>query len=462
MGHEIKKPSYIPPQSVQSEQSLLGCLLINPKTLDEVADLIVVEDFYNHKHKLIYKAIMTLEGRSEPIDAITVSDMLDELGDLEQVGGLAYVGQIANNTVGTVNVASYAKTVSDKAIERKLLEAAYSVEEIVRGTGETQEKADRCEAIVLAAAEERETSKAKMLSDVAGNFIDQIEKRMNHDGGVIGLSTGFERLDRRTSGLQPGDLIIVAGRPSMGKTTLARNIAENVTIEQGKTAVIYSIEESAEQFYSKTTSAYSSVDNDKIKNGNLNDDELTRITNSVARIDSAKMIIDDSTEITALQIKSRSRKIKRQHGLDLIVVDYLQMMNIPRERGENLTNAIGRVTRQLKIAAKELNVPIILLSQLNRTLENRANKRPIMADLRDSGSIEQDADIIWFVYRDEQYNSETVDKGLSEIITAKYRSGKTGPDTLEFEGQYSRFSNTPRIAQSRSTANEPAQKGYDA
>lgn len=451
----INQQQGIPPQSIQSERSLLGGLLIDANALDEALDVVTAEDFYNANHAKIYRAILTLEERSDPVDVVTVSDYLESTG--ENVD-MVYLNSLASDSTGIAYVGTYAKTIRDKAIERKLLESAYSIEGIIHGPGETREKADKCEATILAAVENRDTTQAKRMADICGAVIDRIEERMNHEGSVTGLSTGFERLDRRTSGLQRGNLVIIAGRPSMGKTTLAMNIAESMAIDNSKTVAVYTVEMSEEEITQNTTCSIAGVDNKHVKTGELNDDELTRLTNATAKLAGANIFVDQTGDITALQIRSRARKLKRQHGLDLIIIDYLQLLNIPQDKGENFTNAVGRVTRQLKLAAKELDVPIILISQLNRDLERRADKRPTMADLRDSGAIEQDADIIWFVYRDEKYNENTPDIGLAEIITAKFRNGETGKDTLEFEGKYNRFTNTPKVCQARSGRNK---RGFD-
>lgn len=456
----IQPPRHnVPPQSIESEQSLIGALLLRPQTLDDVLDVITPNDFYSNNHRLIYQAILRLEESNENIDVVTVSDALKD--NIEQVGGLVYVGQLANNTPGTTNIGSYARIIRDKAIERGLLEAALSIEHIVHENSDTREKADRSEAAILGAVEERGTTDAVMLHEVSASVIDRLDARMATKGGITGLATGFDRIDKRLSGLQKGNLIVVAGRPSMGKTTYALNIAEHVTIESGGVAVVFSLEMGRDELADKTTCKLARVDNNKFKNGLMSSDELTRITDGIAKQQGVKMIIDDTGDITALQIKSRARKIKRKHGLDLIVIDYLQLMNITHNKGENLASAIGRVTRQLKIAAKELDVPIILLSQLNRSLESRADKRPMMSDLRESGAIEQDADIIMFVYRDSQYNDKTIDEGLAEIITAKYRNGQTGTDTLEFEGRFSCFSNTPKIAVSKDQKDARHQGGFN-
>ena len=451
--------SAVPPQNMEAERWVLGAILLNDKAFDEIVDIIQPSDFYSKNHQIIYSAVADMIAESKQIDVVTVTAELEASNEAVKVGGLAYLGTLANEVPSTSNVDAYAKIIRNMAIERDLLAASSGINEAVRGNGTTREKADRCEALVLGAVEEREVTGYAMPKQIMTAVIDSIEERHQAKGGITGLATGFDRIDKRTSGLRGGQLIVLAGRPSMGKTSLAMNIAENVAIHQKKTVMIFSLEMSKEELMERSLSSVGNVDNNLIRQGKMKDDDYTRNTHAIGLLRNAKMLIDDSGDISALQIRSRARRARREHGLDLIVVDYLQMMNISSNKNENKADAIGTVTRQLKITAKELNVPIILLSQLNRSLESRPNKRPIMSDLRDSGSIEQDADIIWFCYRDSQYNEDSPDGTLAEIITAKFRAGETGYDTLDFQGKYTKFINTNNYTASRSNNAPQKQKG---
>lgn len=429
------KPEAI--HSIESEQSVLGGLLLNNSALDRVADKLRTEDFYRHEHQLIYKSICDLDGESKPFDFLTTSEHLSSLGVLERCGGMAYLAGLANNTPTTANITSYAQIVRDKATERSLISVSTKIHEIVYGDGLTRDKLDKAQSLVLAVADDRASSGPLTAKEVMPEVLNEIERRMNTPG-LLGTETGFTDLDQKTSGLQDGDLILIAGRPSMGKSTIASNIAEHVVLNSKKTALIFSMEMSREQVLMRSISSVGRIDFQHVRTAKLRDEEWSRLTTASANLIRSNLIIDDSPALTVMEVRARARRVKREHGLNLIVVDYLQLM---AGEGENRVNEVAAISAGLKAIAKELKVPVIALSQLNRGVENRTNKRPVMSDLRDSGSLEQDADVILFLYRDEVYNSDSPAKGTAEIIIGKQRNGPIDTVRLVFHGHMVRFDN---------------------
>ncbi len=435
----------IPPNSMQAEQSVLGGLMLDNETWDVVADRVGEEDFYRKDHRLIFRAIVALVEKNEPFDVITLSEILEKSGQLEDAGGLAYLGTLANETPSAANIGSYADIVRERSVLRQLIHVGTEISNSAFNPEgrETAELLEVAEQRVFSIAEQRQRSDGGFIpvKSLLAKAVDRIEKLFQMEGSITGVSTGYKDFDEKTSGLQSSDLIIVAGRPSMGKTSFAMNIAEHVAIKGDKPVAVFSMEMPGEQLAMRMMSSLGRIDQHKVRTGNLDDDEWPRMTSAINLLDKAKLFIDDTAALSPLEVRARTRRLTREHGqLGLIVLDYLQLMQSPGH-GENRVAEISSISRSLKALAKELDVPVMALSQLNRNLEQRPNKRPVMSDLRESGSIEQDADVIAFIYRDEVYNEDSEHKGKAEIIIAKQRNGPIGHIYLTFLGQYTRFEN---------------------
>jgi replicative DNA helicase len=435
----------VSPHSIQAEQSVLGGLMLDNQTWDSIADKVVESDFYRKDHRLIFKTIEQLAEKQEPFDVITLSESLSAIGELTTVGGLAYLGTLAKDTPSAANIVAYAKIVRDKAILRQLIHVGTDISNSAFNTEgrDTAELLENAERQVFHIAEQRQRGQGGFTSikSLLAQAVDKIELLYEQEGTITGASTGFSDFDEMTSGLQPSDLIIVAGRPSMGKTTIAMNMAENVAIKGDKPVAVFSMEMPGDSLAMRMMSSLGRIDQHKVRTGKLDDDEWPRLTSAINLLAETKLFIDDTPALTPTEVRSRARRLMREHGqLGLIVLDYLQLMQSPAS-GENRVQQISDISRSLKALAKELNVPVIALSQLNRNLEQRPNKRPVMSDLRESGGIEQDADVIVFVYRDEVYNPDSPDKGVAEIIIGKQRNGPIGTVRLTFLGQYTRFEN---------------------
>ncbi|HEX9450490.1 MAG TPA: replicative DNA helicase [Burkholderiales bacterium] len=437
----------LPPHSVEAEQSVLGGLLLDNTAWDKIADMIGESDFYRADHRLIYRHVSKLVGNSRPADVITVSESLESTRELEGVGGLAYLGALAQNTPTAANIRRYAEIVREKAVMRKLAEVGTEIAETAYNPmgKEAAQMLDEAESKVFAISEEGARGKQGFMDmqPLLTQVVERIDMLYNRDNpsDVTGVPTGFTDLDKMTSGLQPGDLVIVAGRPSMGKTSLALNMAEHVALESGLPVGIFSMEMGASQLVMRMLGSVGKLDQHKVRTGRLADEDWRKLTDAVGRLNDAPIHIDETAALNALELRARARRLHRQYGkLGLIVVDYLQLMSASSQ-GENRATEISEISRGLKALAKELNVPVVALSQLNRSLEQRPNKRPVMSDLRESGAIEQDADLILFIYRDEVYNQDTPDKGKAEVIIGKQRNGPIGTITLVFQGEYTRFAN---------------------
>jgi replicative DNA helicase len=405
----------LPPQALEAEQSLLGGLLLDNRKWDEVTDEIGVRDFYSQNHRLIFSAISALLAAGDAADVVTTSEWLESEGNLDNAGGLAYIGTLANNTPSTANILTYAKIVRERAILRSLIAAANDISDSAyKPEGRTpREVLDNAEKLVFDISERdgRNRRGFTSIQELLSRSVDRIEELFESKEAITGVPTGFSDLDNMTSGLQPGDLVIVAGRPSMGKTSFAMNIAEYVAVEKKLPVAIFSMEMPGEQLAMRMLSSLGRINSNKIRTGRLGDEDWPRLNSAVGLLDKAPMFVDDSAGLNSLDLRSRARRIARENNeLGMIVVDYLQLMQAS-ESNENRATEISGITRSLKILAKELNVPVVALSQLNRSLEQRPNKRPVMSDLRESGAIEQDADVIFFIYRDEVYNEDTEQKG---------------------------------------------------
>ena len=436
----------VPPHSIEAEQSVLGSMLIDPESWDKVAELVTETDFYNRSHQTIFRAIVRLLNTNQPIDLITVSEELEKHDELDDAGGFAYLGELAKNTPSSANVASYAQIISERAITRELIGVAHEIAEIGYNPEgrDSADILDLAESRVFEIAERRtgENEGPRDVGSVLGKTIDRLEELVKTNKEVTGVTTGFTDLDKKTSGLQPSDLIIVAARPSMGKTTFAMNLVENAMMAEEKPVLVFTLEMPSEQIMMRMLASLSRVDQTKIRTAQLDDEDWARISNTMAMLkDKDRLFVDDSSGLTPMDVRSRARKLARERGgISLIMIDYLQLMRVP-SLSENRTLEIAEISRSLKALAKELEVPVVALSQLNRTLEQRADKRPVNSDLRESGSIEQDADLIMFIYRDEVYHENSEDKGIAEIIIGKQRNGPIGTSRLTFQGQFSRFDN---------------------
>ncbi len=444
MSHGQTDNLRVPPHSIEAEQAVIGGLLLDNRAWESIADKLVDEDFYRFDHRLLFSAIRELESRNEPFDAVTLSQCLEKNDRLEQAGGLLYLGRLAKDTPSAANILAYANIVREKSVLRQLI----TVGTDISGSGyvpegrDSKELLDDAEKKVYRIAEQgaRGEGGFQDMKSLLSKTVDKIDHLFNSDGGLTGVSTGFDKFDEMTTGLQEADLVIVAGRPSMGKTTFAMNIAENAAIGDKLPVAVFSMEMPGDSLAMRMISSLGRVDQHHIRTGNLTDEDWARITSAIHILSEAKIFIDDTPAMSPNEIRARARRLKRQHGLGLIVIDYLQLMQV-HGGSENRATEISEISRSLKAMAKELKVPVIALSQLNRSLEQRPDKRPVMSDLRESGAIEQDADLIVFIYRDEVYNEDSPQKGVAEIIIAKQRNGPIGKSLLTFLGKYTKFEN---------------------
>ena len=442
-----------PPHSIEAEQSVLGGLLLDNSAWEKVADLLTDSDFYRHDHRIIFRHIARLVDIARTADVVTVSESLDKNAELASIGGLAYLASLAQNTPSAANIRRYAEIVRERSVMRALAQVGTEIAESAYNPlgRDAAQLLDEAEGKVFQIAESTAKSKQgflempALLKEVVER-IDMLYSRDNPDE-VTGVPTGFHDLDARTSGLQPGDLIIVAGRPSMGKTAFSMNIAENVAIETGLPVAVFSMEMGGAQLVMRMLGSVGRLDQHILRTGKLGDEDWQKLTYAIGKLSDAPMYIDETPALTALELRARARRLARQHGgkLGLIVIDYLQLMS-GSGRNDNRTAELGEISRGLKGLAKELQVPVIALSQLSRAVEQRTDKRPMMSDLRESGAIEQDADLIIFMYREAYYKPDEVDlKNQAEAIIGKHRNGPTGRVRLAFIGQYAKFDNAATI-----------------
>ena len=440
-----------PPHSIEAEQAVLGGLMLENGAWDQIADRVAEEDFYRHDHRLIFRAIADLAERGSPFDIVTLSEWFQSRGELETVGGLAYLGTLAKDTPSAANIRAYADIVRERAILRRMIEVGTTIADSGYNADgrDSKELLDDAERRVFEIAEHGARSQQgfKSIKSLLKTTVEHIDSLFERDDPITGLPTGYNDFDEMTSGLQHGDLVIVAGRPSMGKTTFAMNVAEYAAIKRKTPVAIFSMEMPGEQLAMRMLSSMGRINQQRLRTGRLEEEDWPRLTSAVSMFTEVPLFIDDSPALSPTEIRARARRLMREHGqLGLIVIDYLQLMQAGSRAGENRATEISEISRGLKALAKELSVPVIALSQLNRSLEQRPNKRPVMSDLRESGAIEQDADVIVFIYRDEVYNPESPDKGTAEIIIGKQRNGPIGTVRLTFLGQYTKFENfTPEI-----------------
>jgi len=434
----------VPPHSIDAEQAVLGGLMLDERAWERIADKLNEDDFYRKDHRLIYRAIGDLSNKNLPCDAVTLGEWFDSKGIAELVGGSSYVLQLANSTPSAANITAYAEIVREKSVLRQLIDAGTEI------TGDGFQPEGRSSQEILENAERKVFQIAESGARGRKGFVAMraavkeafqiLHQRYESKGSVTGLATGFADLDEYTAGLQPSDLIIIAARPSMGKTALAVNIAEHAALKTRKAVAIFSMEMSASQLAFRLISSLGRINQQHLRTGDIQEEEWPRVTSAITLLSDAKIFIDDTPALSPGELRARARRLKREHDLGLIVIDYLQLMAVPGNK-ENRATEISEISRGLKALAKELNIPVIALSQLNRSLEQRTDKRPVMSDLRESGAIEQDADVILFIYRDEVYDKESPKKGTAEIIIGKQRNGPIGVVNLTFLGQYTKFEN---------------------
>jgi replicative DNA helicase len=437
----------LPPHSLEAEQSILGGLLLDNEAADRIGDVLSEDDFYSDAHRVIYRHIVALGSEGKPVDVITLSETLGSVQKLDYVGGLAYLGALVQNVPTSANIRHYAAIVRERSILRQLAATAGEIADSAYNPLGRSAKSvlDDAEAKVLHIAEQgtRGQRTYELLKDLLAGVVDRIEMLYNRDDPsvVTGVATGYTELYRMTSGMQPGDLVIVAGRPSMGKSSLAINIGEHVALELKMPVVVFSMEMGASQLAMRMIGSVGKLDQHKLRTGRLGPDDWERLSSALGRLSEAPILIDETPALNAIEVRSRARRLQKQYGqLGLVIVDYIQLMQA-QSAGENRATEISEISRSLKSLAKELKVPVMALSQLNRSLEQRPNKRPVMSDLRESGAIEQDADVILFIYRDEVYNPDTQEKGTAEIIIGKQRNGPIGTVRLTFLGEHTRFEN---------------------
>ncbi len=433
----------VPPHNLHAEQSLLGGLMLDNSTWDRIADLVVERDLYRREHRLIFRAISKLAGDDQPFDVVTLAETLERAEQLDEAGGLAYLGTLVNETPSAANIKAYAKIVRETSVLRQMIASGTEIADSAYNPGgrEVAELLDEAERRVFEIAEQEQRGGGgfQPIKTLLTRAVERIDELHGRDEPITGLATGFSDFDMMTSGLQPSDLIVVAGRPSMGKTSFAMNMAEHAAIQTRRPVAVFSMEMPGDALAMRMMSSLGRIDQHRVRTGKLEEDEWPRLTSAVNILAGASLFIDDTAALSPTDLRARARRLKREQGdLALIVVDYLQLMQVPGTN-ENRTTEISAISRSLKALAKELAVPVIALSQLNRSLEQRPNKRPVMSDLRESGAIEQDADLIVFIYRDEVYNAESKDKGLAEIIIGKQRNGPIGTVKLTFLGKYTKF-----------------------
>lgn len=432
-----------PPHSIEAEQSILGGLMLDNQVWDKISAKLCETDFYRSEHRVLFRALVTLANKNQPFDVVTLLDTLKTHNELDEAGGEAYLFEIANNTPSVANVSAYAEIVREKSVQRQLINVASEIADSAYNPvgREVHELLDIAETKVFAIADQTTGDGGpETIKQILTKTVERIDALYHSKDALTGVSTGLLDLDNMTSGMQRSDLVIVAGRPSMGKTALVMNMAEHVAIESNKPVLVFSMEMPSDSLAMRMMSSLGRIDQHRLRTGKLEDDDWPRITSAVHMLSEASLFIDDTPALSPPELRARARRLMKEYGqLGLIVVDYLQLMRVPGLKADNRTAEISEISRSLKALAKELDVPVIALSQLNRSLEQRHDKRPIMSDLRESGAIEQDADLICFIYRDEVYHEDTPDKGVAEIIIAKQRNGPIGKVKVAFLGKYTRF-----------------------
>ncbi|KNZ69734.1 replicative DNA helicase [Thermincola ferriacetica] len=435
----------IPPQNLDAEQSVLGAMLIDKESIIKVSEILRPEDFYRDAHKHIYEAMLDLSERNEAVDLITLTEELRQRGFLDQVGGAAYVAGLATMVPTAANVEYYARIVEEKALLRNLINVATRIVALgYESDEEPTELIDTAEKMIFELSQRKAREGFSPLKNILMQTFDRIEDLYNNKGQITGVPSGFVDLDRLTSGFQPSDLIIVAARPSMGKTAFCLNIAQHAAVRGQVPVAIFSLEMSKEQLVQRILCSQAMVDQQKIRTGNLEEEDWKKLTKAAGPLSQAPIYIDDTPGLSVSEMRAKARRLKAEKGLGLIVIDYLQLMSASSRRSENRQQEISEISRSLKLLARELQAPVIALSQLSRAVEQRQDKRPMMSDLRESGSLEQDADLVMFIYRDDYYNPESEKRGISELIIAKQRNGPVGTVELGFLKEFTKFVNLER------------------
>lgn len=431
----------IPPNNIDAEKSVLGAVLVSPDALLDIIDIIRPDDFYRKDHETIFSAMMDLFNANRPIDVVTVTEKLSSLGVLDKVGGIPYLGSLANEVPLASNAPQYARIVAEKALQRRLIKCAQDISKnAYEPEGDVSAALEFAEQSVLDVMQNRASKSYVQIKDVLPEVFTKLEEA-SKSSGLSGISTGFYDLDKMTAGLHDSDLVLIAGRPAMGKTAFMLNIARHAAVKERVPVAIFNLEMSKQQLATRMLSTESGVESEKLRNGDLADSDWTKIAEGMSVLSGAPIYFDDSTDVSVQSIRAKCRKLKMEKDIKLVFVDYLQLMQGKTGRSDSRAQEVGDISRSLKVMARELNVPVIVGSQVNRELEKRADKRPMLSDLRESGSIEQDADIVMFLYRDEVYNPETEFKGVAEVILAKHRNGATGTCNLIFDAEHSAFKN---------------------
>jgi len=439
-----------PPHSIEAEQSILGGLMLDNSKWDVVGDLVLEEDFYRQDHRLIYRVVSRLANHGEALDVVTVAEELERINELGNIGGMAYLGELVEKTPSATNVRAYAGIVHERAVLRRLIRVSGEISDSAfnpagRGTSELLDDAER-KVFQIAESRTGQEGGPQSINPILTQTLERIDELFNSKEAITGVTTGFKDLDEMTSGLQPSDMVIVAARPSMGKTAFAMNLVESVLIKAEKPVLVFSMEMPADSLLMRMISSLGQINQTRVRSGKLEEDDWPRLTSAVSMLKDRPLFIDDTAALSPTELRSRARRVAREIKQDfgMIMVDYLQLMQIPGST-EGRTNEISEISRSLKALAKELNCPVVALSQLNRGLEQRTDKRPMNSDLRESGAIEQDADVIMFIYRDEYYHEESPDKGIAEIIIGKQRNGPIGKIKLSFQGQFTKFNDLSHV-----------------
>lgn len=431
----------VPPHSIEAEQSVLGAIIMDSEAAGVASEIITADDFYRPDHKLIYEALMELYDSMEPIDLVTIQNKLNEKGVLEQIGGIGYLGQLGAFVPTSAHIKQYAKIVESKSVLRKLIAASTEISaKSYEGQEAVEDVVNYAEKKIFDIMQNKHTDDFTPLSEILVSSIEKIEDAYMNKGKISGIATGFIDLDYRTTGFQPSDLILVAARPSMGKTAFALNIAQTAAVKNGHKVAIFSLEMSKDQLVNRMLCSEAMVDAQKIRTGSLDNDDWTKLARAIGPLSEASIFIDDTPGISMTELRAKCRRLKLEHGLDFIMIDYLQLMT-GSGKNESRQQEISDISRSLKGLAREMNAPVVALSQLSRACESRADHRPMLSDLRESGAIEQDADVVMFLYRDEYYHPDTEQKNIGEVIISKQRNGPTGTVELMWLGQYTRFAN---------------------
>jgi replicative DNA helicase len=433
----------VPPHNLDAEASVLGSMLLSKNAIAEVTELVGPEDFYRGAHRTLFESIRGLYDRGEPVDTVTLTDDLDRVGLLDSVGGAMAVAELIAEVPTAANAVHYARIVADHAVRRRIIETGTQIARMGYDAEEVDEALDSAEALMYQAGQRNFGGEFSTMKELLNASFEQIERLHENNSAITGLATGFHDLDELTAGLQASNLVIIAARPAMGKSTLVQNIATNIAVNQRLPVALFSLEMSKMELIQRVLAAEARVDSDRLRTGRLQEADWPKLSQAMGRLAEAPLFLDETASVNLMEIRSKCRRLKQKHGLNLVIVDYLQLMQSHR-RVDNRTQEVGEISRGLKILAKELEVPVVVLSQLNRRLEERSDKRPQLADLRESGSIEQDADIVCFIYRDEVYDPDSPATGEAELIVAKHRSGPLKTVRLSFLGHHSRFASMAR------------------